>query len=53
MKPRSRIRAGSKTLRPSKTTGVLISFFIRSKSGRRNSFHSVTTKSASAPSSAS
>src|SRR6266852_9111125 len=38
--------------RPSKTTGLAISCFTRAKSGWRNSFHSVTRKSASAPSTA-
>ena len=40
-------------LRPSKITGCFISRFIFAKSGSRNSFHSVTTSSASAPFSAS
>ena len=35
-------------LRPSKITGCFISRFIFAKSGSRNSFHSVTTSSASA-----
>src|SRR2546421_420462 len=34
--------------RPSKTTGLAMSCFTRAKSGCRNSFHSVTRKSASA-----
>jgi len=40
-------------LRPSKITGCFSSRFIFAKSGSRNSFHSVTTSSASAPFSAS
>ena len=40
-------------MRPSKTTGCFSADLMASKSGVRNSFHSVTTTSASAPSSAS
>lgn len=45
--------AGSQMLRPSNSTGCLSVAFRCSKSGVRNSFHSVTSSSASAPCSAS
>src|SRR6266851_485061 len=51
--PFSRRVSGLKTLRPSKITGDFIIVFIRSRSGCRNSFHSVTRKRASAPGNAS
>jgi VanZ family protein len=44
--------AGSYMLRPSKISGCFSVALMASKSGLRNSFHSVTTSSASAPSSA-
>jgi hypothetical protein len=49
VKPCCFICSGVNRLRPSKTTGERISDFIRVKSGRRNSFHSVTIASPSAP----
>ncbi len=53
VKPCVRIVSFEYTLRPSKITGERISLRIFAKSGSRNSFHSVTSTSASAPASAS
>jgi len=53
VKPWVRIVSFEYTFRPSKITGVRINFRILPKSGSRNSFHSVTSASASAPVSAS
>ena len=47
--PNAAITAGSYKLRPSNTTGVRSAALMASKSGVRNSFHSVTMASASAP----
>ena len=46
--PKRAITAGSYRLRPSNTTGVRSTERMPSKSGVRNSFHSVTMASASA-----
>ena len=46
---RLRSAAGCRCCGRRRSTGAFISFFIRAKSGSRNSFHSVTSASASAP----
>jgi ferric-dicitrate binding protein FerR (iron transport regulator) len=51
-KPSARTSSGAHMLRPSKSTGSFISFLSRWKSGVRYSCHSVTSTSASAPSTA-
>src|SRR5690606_39223983 len=51
-KPCARISAGAYRLRPSMTSGVFSSARMRSRSGARNTFHSVAISKASAPSSA-
>ncbi len=53
VKPWARICSVLNRFRPSKMTGSRISDRMREKSGSRNSFHSVTITSASAPLSAS
>src|SRR5690606_36053173 len=51
-KPSARISAGAYRLRPSMITGFSSKARMRSRSGARNTFHSVAISSASAPSSA-